>query len=154
VNVDKSQAATVQTLTLDEKEHLIIRHLCNARKIAKQGQNLPAVPQVSTSQLADNERVHHDFDIFQQARQPCLAGAEVVDPHRCVDQDHSGSAAARRSFGVLLGATQSREPSGTHLGDESLETEVYERRLFLNARESGGFGENLFIQDQCRSHAY
>jgi hypothetical protein len=31
---------------------------------------------------------------------------------------------------------------------------VYERRLFLNARESGGFGENLFIQDQCRSHAY
>jgi hypothetical protein len=93
VNVDEPQAAAVQTMTLDEKERLVIRDRRNVRKIGKQRQNLPAIPQISTSQLTDNKRVHHNFGIFQQARQPCLAGAEVVDPHGCIDQNHQ---AARR----------------------------------------------------------
>jgi hypothetical protein len=145
MNIDESQAAAVQTMTLDEKERLVIRDWRNGRKIAKQRQNLPAIAQVPAGQLTYNKRVHHDFDILQQTRQPCLAGTQVVDPHGCIDQDHSGSAAARRHFGFSFRATKSSQSCSTHLGDKSLEAEMHERRLLLNTRESGGSGENLFI---------
>lgn len=145
MNIDESQAAAVQTMTLDKKERLVIRDRRNGRKIGKQRQNLPAIAQVPAGQLTDHKRVHHDLGILQQTRQPCLAGAQVVDPHGCIDQDHSGSAAARRHFGFSFRAAQSSQTCGTHLGDKSLETEMHKRRLLLNARESRGLGENLFI---------
>jgi len=107
VNVDEPQAAAVQTMTLDEKERLVIRDRRNVRKIGKQRQNLPAIPQISASQLTDNKRVHHNFGILQQTRQPCLARPKVVDPHGCIDQNHLGSSAARRRFGFSFRATQS-----------------------------------------------
>jgi len=154
VNIDESQTAAVQMMTLDEKERLIIRDRRGVRKIGKQGQNLPPIPQVSASQFTDNKRMHHNLGIVQQTRQPCLVGAKVVDPHGCVDQDHSGSAAARRRFGFSFRAAQSSQTCGTHLGDKSFETKMHKRRLLLDARESRGFGENLFIQNQCRSHSY
>ena len=145
MNVDESQTTAVQTMTLDEKERLIIRDRCNGRKIGKQRQNLPAIPQVSASQLTDHKRMHDNFGILQQAGQPCLTSPKVVDPHRCIDQDHSGGAATRRRFGFSFRATESGQSCGTHLGDKSFEPEMDERRLLLNARESRGFGENLFI---------
>jgi hypothetical protein len=39
VNVDKSQAAAVQAMTLDEKERFVIRDRRDARQIGKQGQD-------------------------------------------------------------------------------------------------------------------
>lgn len=78
----------------------------------------------------------------------------MVDPHGCIDQNHSGSAATGRRFGFSLRAAKGSQTSGAHLGDESLETQVNKGCFFFDPRKGGGLGEDLLIQNQCRSHAY
>lgn len=60
-----------------------------ARKIPQQPQNLLAAGQATEREFADYRWVRQHIARFKRRDQGGVAMAEVIDPNRCVDEDHT-----------------------------------------------------------------
>lgn len=81
-------------------------------------------------------------------------GAGVVDPHRCVDQNHchSGHPAPRPGSGSRVGAAEPCQPPSTFLGDQCEKSQPDQLRLLGSAGEFSRFREQHVIEVECGAH--
>ncbi len=89
MNVDVAYAFAMQGMAFDEVQDLVAVCDDGRRQILQQFEDRAAFAQVSTSYLADHERMHHDGRTLQQVYQARIATAQVVNPDRRVDQDQA-----------------------------------------------------------------
>jgi len=69
MNVDVAEAEAHQLVTLDEDQRLVMLGSRCEGQLRKQRQDFRATAKVSTRQLANDERMHHDFIAFERRRQ-------------------------------------------------------------------------------------
>src|SRR4051794_39148731 len=86
MDVDPSDAAGGNVVPVDELEGLVVVRGLRSRQLAQQSEDLGSVLQTSESELADDERVHHDVPAVEQGFQPRIAAAQVLDPDGSVDE--------------------------------------------------------------------
>jgi hypothetical protein len=82
---------------LDKAHDLVIVRHDDPIKISKPFQYDVAWPQVAERQFADDERMHQYLLATEQIRQHLVGAAQMIDPHRTVDQDHAGFDRRRRT---------------------------------------------------------
>lgn len=90
MDVDIPDSFAVQGMAFDELHYLAVSGHHGSRQILQQFKKRLAVTQASASDLAHHERMHHHGRTLQQVDKPRVATAEVIDPHRSVDQDQAG----------------------------------------------------------------
>ena len=88
VRIHPAQPGAVQSIPLHELKNLGVVRRFRRRQLPKQGNDLDAVPQIPTGQLADHKRMAQHVIVQEQSLQPRDALAEMVHPDRRVDQDH------------------------------------------------------------------
>ena len=89
VCIDIADALAVQAPVFDEPEHFCALGHCNCRQTLQQLQHRRTVPQTSTCNLANHERMHDDHRTFQKVHKLRVAAAKMVNPHGRVDQNQA-----------------------------------------------------------------
>jgi len=89
MGIDPADAPSVQSIALHELEDFGMLHLRRRRERAKQTEDLAPVPQGSACQFADDKGVSEDLPMLEQTSERSAAHAKVIDPDRCVDEDHT-----------------------------------------------------------------
>ncbi len=90
MNIDVPDALAVQGVVFDKPQNFPTLGHRSGRQILKQAQDRRAIAQTSAGHLADHERMHEHIRSFQQVGKLRIAAAQVIDPHRRVDQDQAG----------------------------------------------------------------
>src|SRR5487761_1960936 len=89
--VDVSDSSTKKRFILDEMQHLFIRGCRNLRQILQSAQDDIAILQTAQGQFANDKTVSQHPACVQEVRQFSLAMPQMINPYRCVNQDHAGS---------------------------------------------------------------
>jgi hypothetical protein len=78
---DVADSSAMQTVTLDEHQHLIGTCHRSGRQILQKFQDRLAVLQVAAGEFSDHERMHRDSRALKQIDEPRIAAAKVINPH-------------------------------------------------------------------------
>ena len=110
VRLDVPDAEPEQATVFDHGQHLGVGGGLRLRKVAQQPEDFAASRQPAECELADHPRVDQDVAVLQQFGKLGVAGAEVVDPDRGVDEDQPGARRLEISFtpGSLPASRDSR----------------------------------------------
>lgn len=87
MRIDVPDPLAIKPMTLDEPEHLIEIGHRGHRKVLQQFHHGPSVGQTATRDLADDEGMDDHRSAFEQRGQLHIAPAQVINPHRCIDED-------------------------------------------------------------------
>ena len=103
MNVDVTNAFTMEAVTLDVAKHLI--GFCNYChwQMLEQVQGQCAIGQAAAGNLTHDKWMHDHRITFQQIDKLCISAAKMVDPHRRVDQDQVSISWRRRGATFSLG---------------------------------------------------
>lgn len=102
MDVDETDPAAHQRVTIEEAEHLGMSRHGDSGETPEQIEHLLEVPQVPARELPDHEGVHAHPAGLQLPGQPAASGAQVVDPDGRVDEDHAPRAPFPRRRGGAL----------------------------------------------------
>lgn len=111
VHVDEANPLAVKTVAPDERQRFVVIRDRGGRKVLKQFQNFLAVGQVSAGNFTDDQRMHDDNAALEKIDQLRIAAAQVVDPHRCVNQDQDPVSERLRGETFRLGCVPPRRAS-------------------------------------------
>jgi hypothetical protein len=100
VQIHITEPAAHELVCIQQRQRLGMRDHPAGRKLAQQGQDLLALPEISGCQLPYHERVTRHSVGEQQRFEPSIAPAKVIHPGRGVDQDHSRERGAERRLGT------------------------------------------------------
>jgi hypothetical protein len=158
VGVDEPDATTMKPPSVDEGEDLVVLGLPRPRQCMKQFQDHVPTREGTTGDFADHKRMADNFTRLQDRGQLAIAPPQVVDPDRCVDEDHrrhqSVRPASRGHSGPAIRATEGDELFGRLARDQRLEAHADEFGLPVDAGEPGGDGERFLVDVERGSHAY
>ena len=87
MRIDVSDPSAMKPMTLDEPENLVDLGHGGHGKVLKQFEHGPPVCQTAAGDLADDERVDDHRCAFEQRRQLRVTPAQVIHPHRRIDED-------------------------------------------------------------------
>ena len=104
VHIHIPDALAVQGSALDEVQRFGIGRYDCRRKIGEQREHRGAMTQVAARQFTKDEWVHQHRTAFKFLLEVLDAGSEVVNPHRCVDEDHDGRVDRRRRVDFSAGS--------------------------------------------------
>lgn len=88
MGIDIANPAAGQAVHVDKPAHLCIRSGRRRRKVLKIIQYCGAIGELPQRQLTNDEGVAENILLSQQAHQLLITGAQMVHPHRRVDEDH------------------------------------------------------------------
>ncbi len=89
MHVDVADATPPKAVPVDELAHLHVRgHACPGQ-IQERAEDEPSLAKRTEGKLADDERVHQHHSRIEETGQRVISRAKMVDPHRCVGQDHA-----------------------------------------------------------------
>src|SRR2546430_4016889 len=104
MDVHPPNSVSVEPLVLYEfQDFAMLCHLC-FRQSLQQSEHLSTIPQGTTRQFPDDERVRQHLLFVEKTRQLSVAGAEMIDPDGSIDQDHATEPGRRRRTGFSLGS--------------------------------------------------
>lgn len=89
MRVDVSDPLAVQPMTLDEPEHLVNLGNGGHREVLKEFEHGASVCQAAAGDLANDERMDDHRRAFEQRRQLRVTPAQVIHPHRRIDEDQA-----------------------------------------------------------------
>jgi hypothetical protein len=75
-------------MTAHKFQHIVVGRDVQRRQLAQEIHGLDAVLEVAQCQLADHEGMGRDGTFFEIVDQIRKGSTEVIDPDRCVDEDH------------------------------------------------------------------
>jgi len=90
VSIDQPDAAAVKALLVDEGENFFMRGLAGPRQSGEEFQDLMPPGKGSAGEFTDHEWMAHHVAGFQPDRQLAVTLPQMVDPDRCIDEDHFG----------------------------------------------------------------
>jgi len=102
MGINQPDAAAVKAPLIDEGEDLFMRGLAGPRQSGEEFEDLMPPGKGSAGEFTDHERVADHFAGFETNRQLTVAPPQMVDPDRCIDEDHRGFLQP----GLLRGATR------------------------------------------------
>jgi hypothetical protein len=85
-----------QSVSLDEFHHLVMCRNHRLRQKPKVAQDCVAMAKISQCELANHKRMDQHLASFEQGRQSGKVAANVLRPHRGIDQDHLDCGRRRR----------------------------------------------------------
>jgi hypothetical protein len=108
-------------------------------------------------EFTDHEWMTHDLSRLQEGGKLAVAAPQVVDPNRCIDEDHRGRRSTRpatgKRLGPAIGAPESGELFSGFPRDQCLEAEADELGLLADAGETGGGRQRFLVDVQGCPHA-
>jgi hypothetical protein len=111
LRVDIADTEAEQPVPLDEREQLVglaDDRLWQCRQLLQDFAALPGRAQMPHRKLTDHPRMSKDPALMKEPQQRRLAIAEMVDPNRGVDQDHSTGSLLRRGAASASGTVPPR----------------------------------------------
>ena len=103
VDVDEAHAATHEAPRFDGFQNFLVGALRQRRQSASGAQSLKAVGKGAACELADDHRVRQRLVGGQKLRQSGVRGAQTIDPHRYIDEDHAAAPLRRRGMSAMSG---------------------------------------------------
>jgi hypothetical protein len=88
MSIDQPDAAAGKVPLVDEGEDFSMRGLAGSRQSGEEFEDLMPPGKGSASEFTDDERVADHVAGFQPDRQLAVAPPQMVDPDRCIDEDH------------------------------------------------------------------
>src|ERR1700680_1520556 len=88
MGIDIADAAPEQRFAIDEMHHLLVRSDGRLRQFVHGAKDDIGLPQIAEGELAQNIRMPENLAAVEQPTQRVIAGPQMVDPDRSVDQDH------------------------------------------------------------------
>src|SRR5215469_18633049 len=98
MGIDITDTAPEQRLAIDELQHFSVRGAVHLRQPPQHAQNLLTPPQMAECQLTQHKRVPKHLAVAEQLREYRAGQAQMLDPDRCVDEDHAGFGRRRGIF--------------------------------------------------------
>ena len=89
MGIDIPDAEAEKRAAIDEMEDLVIRRDGGLRQLSQGAQHEITFAQITESKLAGYKAMPEDFPAVEQLAERTVAGPQVVDPDRGIDQDHS-----------------------------------------------------------------
>lgn len=89
MGIDIPDAEAEKRSAIDEVEDLVIRRDGGLGQLSQSAQHEITLAQVTESKFAGHEPMTEDFPAVEQLAEHTLAGPQVVDPDRGIDQVHS-----------------------------------------------------------------
>jgi hypothetical protein len=102
VDINQANAASHESMSLDEQENLVILDLVHRRKGVQQGHDFPPVRQIPAGQFPKDKRMHGNLVHFQERGEGAARHTKVVNPNGCVHEHHY--AALRRGMRLAPGS--------------------------------------------------
>jgi hypothetical protein len=103
MNVDVPDSTPVERSAFDEGQCFVVSRTWRLRKAPKMSQYLAPAANVAAGQLSSDERVDQHFLLLQGRNESQLTAAEVLDPDRRVNEDHT-LPGRRRGTDLALGS--------------------------------------------------
>jgi hypothetical protein len=100
MGVDIPDTQPKQRPPIDEVKHFLVRGDGYLWQFSQGVQNNITLPETAESEFTRHEGMPEDPSAIEEPAERRIASPQVVDPDRCVDQDHSG-------FGRRLGGPDS-----------------------------------------------
>jgi predicted nucleic acid-binding protein len=110
VGIDIADAAPEQRMTIDQAEHFLVLGNDRLRQVAQVAEKGIPRSQIAEREFADHKRVSEDLASVEERRELLIACVQMLDPDRCIDQDHSGFG-RRRGIGLRSGWLPPRRAS-------------------------------------------
>jgi hypothetical protein len=89
VGIDEADSAPNERLVLDEEKYLLLGGEWRLGQSLQQVQYFISLAKISARQLTDHKRVSQDPTGVQQGNEALIAGTQMIDPDRGIDQDHA-----------------------------------------------------------------
>jgi hypothetical protein len=157
VRVDEPDSSTVESPVLDEHQNLVVPGLTRPRQGVEELDDFVPTCEGAAGEVTDHEWMTHDRARLQEHGHVAIAVPQVVDPNRCIDEDHRGRRSTRPApaghLGPAIGAAKSGELFGGFPGDQSLEPQADEFGFLADAGETGGSRKRVLVDIQGGSHA-
>ena len=106
VGIDVADATSHQLLLLNHHQDFRVAGHRGCRQALEQVKHLPAIAQVAAGEFADHPGVNHHRAFLQERCQTGHPTAQVIHPHRGVDEDQR--VLRRRGIGSSLGSLPPR----------------------------------------------
>ncbi len=90
MSIDVTNAKAGEPVLLDETQDFLIGRCRRLGQVLQCLQYDFALPQIAKRQFSNDERVCQDPSCVENGAQRSDAESQMVDPHRCVDEDHAG----------------------------------------------------------------
>jgi hypothetical protein len=103
VRIDVTNAAPKKNLSFDKIKDFRIGGDIHRWQKPHRSEDIVALPEIAKCHFTYNERVHQDLSAIEKLRQFSLTSAQVIDPNRCVDQNHL-DAGRRRGTAFSFGS--------------------------------------------------
>ena len=103
VYVHIADAFSMQAVALNEARNLVVLCHHSRRQRLKQFQRRRTARQRATGNFTHDERVHHHTAAFEQRGQLRIMAAQVIDPHRGIDEDQGLAGWRLRTATVRFG---------------------------------------------------
>jgi len=91
VQIHPTNPFTHQLMAIEKKQRFSVAGLNDRGQVLPKPHKLLSVFQVSTSQLANNHRMHTDLPLCQQSNEGIVAAAKIIYPNRRINQNHYSS---------------------------------------------------------------
>ena len=104
MSIDPTDTAAVQAATLNEAQQFVVFGNLSLRQGYEKAQDLVAIADGTACQLTNDERMRQDQLVVEKGLQPLVPGAEMLNPHRGINEDHATRPGRRRRTGVSLGS--------------------------------------------------
>lgn len=103
MHVDIPDPFAVQTMPLDERHRFIVSGRHGSRQIMEQLEERLAITQAPACDLTQHERMHDHSRTLQRGDKPRVATAQVIHPHRRIDEDQAARSARLRGAALSSG---------------------------------------------------
>jgi hypothetical protein len=113
MGVDPTDSFSPKLALVDQPEDLVVGRANRERQSLKIRQYARAISKVSARDLADDKGVGAHLPAAQKPDELCASETQVLDPNRCIDQDHALAErrlGTGRNFGWLPPSTARRLP--------------------------------------------
>lgn len=104
MRIDVTDAASHQAMVFDKEQHLVLLRQQGLRQGGQQRQNFGTRFQLPASQFANHEGVAERQTGFKNRSDLSIALPQVIDPDRCIKQDHDAPSLRRRGTGFNSGS--------------------------------------------------
>ena len=88
MSIDQSDAAAMKVPLFNEDEDFFMRGLAGPRQSGEEFEDLVPPGKGSAGEFSNHQRVADNVAGFQPDRQLAVAPPQMVDPDRCIDEDH------------------------------------------------------------------
>lgn len=142
MRVDEPDSSAVEPPVFDERENLVVFGLPRPRQGMEELEDHATAGKGAAGQFTDHKWMTHDLARLQEHGKVAVAAPQVVDPDRCIDENHGGPRSTRPAtgghLGPAIGAAESGELFGGFPGDQGLEAQADEFGFLADAGETGG----------------